>query len=224
MTVPAVSGGFAASLTATELADLTTSGRQRRFPKREHLFSEGDRSDWVAVVLEGRVQNVTLTDDGRRLDLSRSLPGDLLGEMAAIDGLPRSGTAIAMDTVEVLAVPAPAFRDWLLDHPRVALLLLETIVAKVRASDRRRIEFVARDALSRVSQRLVELAADGAPADPTDGSITVAVSQDELATWVGASREAVSKAMARLRRAGVITTGRRAVVVVDLESLRRLAR
>ncbi len=211
--------GLVSTFDEGERLDLENCGHVRRFPRRQSLFTEGDSSDWVAVVLSGRIQIEALTDDGRRLELNRVFPGDLLGELSALDGAPRSGSAIALDPVEVLAVPAAAFRGWLLQHPRVALLLLELLVGKIRAADRRRVDLVARDAATRVCQRLLELA----PVEDGDG-VGVSVTHDELAAWVGTSREAVSKAMGRLRRAGYIETGRRAVILTDRGALQRLAR
>jgi CRP-like cAMP-binding protein len=98
------------------------------------------------------------------------------------------------------------------------------VIAKLRDADRKRIEFGAHDTTGRVAARLVEMAERfGQPVD--DGmKIGLPFSQDELAGWTGASREAVSKALGVLRSAGEIRTGRMTVVVRDLEALRRRSR
>jgi CRP-like cAMP-binding protein len=116
------------------------------------------------------------------------------------------------------------FPDFLHEHGRVAVLLMRLIVGRLRDADRKRVEYGAYDTTGRVATRLVELAERYG--EPVDGGVRVALplSQDELAGWTGASREAVSKALRTLRDRGLIETGRLRVVVHDLEELRRHAR
>jgi CRP/FNR family cyclic AMP-dependent transcriptional regulator len=98
------------------------------------------------------------------------------------------------------------------------------LAERLRDADRKRIEFGTADILSRVAGRLVELAERfGEPAG--DGiRITAPLTQEELAGWTGASREAVSRALRALRGRGWIQTARRSVVIRDLDALRRRAR
>jgi CRP-like cAMP-binding protein len=128
-----------------------------------------------------------------------------------------------LEPVSALIVSGSDFQTFLQTHGRVAFLLLQTVVAKLRDADRKRIEFGAHDTTGRVAARLVEMAERfGQPV--ADGTrIALPFSQDELAGWIGASREAVSKALGGLRTAGLIKTSRMSVVVRDLETLRRRA-
>ena len=92
-----------------------------------------------------------------------------------------------------------AFRDFLDSHAQVAVALLHLVVERLRDADRKRVEFAAYDTPARVAQRIVELAERFGEPDAQGTRITVALSQDELAGWVGASREAVAKALRTLR-------------------------
>ncbi len=98
---------------------------------------------------------------------------------------------------------------------------MRTLVGKLRDADRKRIEFGAHDTTGRVAARLVEMAERFGEPTPDGVRIALPFSQDELAGWIGASREAVSKALGVLRSAGAIRTSRMSVIVRDLDALRR---
>jgi CRP/FNR family transcriptional regulator, cyclic AMP receptor protein len=219
--VVASSGGL---LTAEEVTDLRARGRVRRFPRGATLFQEGDRSETVGYVLRGRVKVSTFTDDGAEIVLALPAAGELLGELSAIDGQARSANVTALEPVEAVIVTAEAFRAFIADHPRFALELLRLLSRRLRDSDRKRVEFGAFDTTGRVALRLLELADRFGTANGSGVDITLALTQDELAGWVGASREGVSKALRTLRERGLVETGRRRIHVRDVTALRRWAR
>jgi CRP/FNR family cyclic AMP-dependent transcriptional regulator len=214
---------FLDTLTAAERADLLTQGRRRRLARGALLITEGSRSDNVYVVLTGHLKVFSTSDRGAEIVLAVRGPGALLGELAAIDDEPRAASVCALEPVEVMAVPAPAFSRFLRAHPEVMFTLLRTLTGRLRDADRKRVEFGAYDAISRVALRLVELADRFGEPTPTGVRITLPFTQDELAGWVGASREAVVKSLATLRRMGYVRTQRRSVVVCDVPALRRRA-
>jgi CRP/FNR family transcriptional regulator, cyclic AMP receptor protein len=145
----------------------------------------------------------------------------LLGELSAIDREPRSATVEALEPVTALVMPSADFEGYLLSHGRIAYLLMRVLSQRLRDADRKRIEFGTQDTTGRVAARLVELAERfGAAGDHGEIRIERRLSQDELAAWVGSSREAVSKALGMLRSAGWIRTSRLSVVVLNLGALR----
>jgi CRP/FNR family transcriptional regulator, cyclic AMP receptor protein len=214
---------FLATLTDAERSALMRQGRRRTLPRGAMLITEGTRSGDVFVVLAGHLKVFSTTDRGAEIVLAVRGPGALLGELAAIDDEPRAASVCAIEPVEVLAVPAAAFSQFLRDNPTVMLTLMRTLTGRLRDADRKRVEFGAYDAVSRVALRLVELA-DRFGRPVADGVvITLPFTQDELAGWVGASREAVVKALRTLRQLGYVRTQRRTVVVCDVPALRRRA-
>ncbi|MFG2005753.1 Crp/Fnr family transcriptional regulator [Spirillospora sp. NPDC048911] len=222
---PLEPGSFLAELTAVERADLHMRGRVRDLGRGDVLFTEGEESTWVAVLLAGRVKAFSYREHGGEALLAVRGPGALLGEVAAIDGLPRSATVTTLEPAQALALTADEFMAFLQAHGRVSILIMRTLCQRWRDADRKRVEFGMFDATGRVAQRLVELAERfGVPYERESVRITLNLSQEELAGWVGASREAVSKALRTLRRHGWIETGRRRVIVHDLQALRRHAR
>jgi CRP/FNR family transcriptional regulator, cyclic AMP receptor protein len=214
-------GEFWDQLTATEQGALEKAGRRRDFQRGAVIFREAETTDWVAVLRSGRVKVSVDTANGTEVVLAVRGPGVLLGEFAAIDGEPRSATVTAIDPVSAIAVPLAAFEGFLQANGRVSLLLMRTLIAKMRDADRKRIEFGAHDTIGRVAARLVEMAERFGQPSVEGTKIGLPFTQDELAGWTGASREAVSKALGVLRTAGEIRTSRMAVVVRDLEALRR---
>jgi CRP/FNR family transcriptional regulator, cyclic AMP receptor protein len=215
-----VSEGFLSELEPEEREDLERLGTVRRYRRGDVLFHQGDDAGAVVVLLDGHVKAAML-NDGREVILAFPGPGELLGELSAVDGEPRSGTVRAVDDVKALVIPGSAFRAFLEHRPRIALVLLRMVAARLRAADRQRVDYAVNDVVVRVAGRLVELcdrygAEDGAAID-----VGLAITQDEIAAWAGASREAVAKAMSLLRTLGWIQTERRRILVLDLPALRR---
>ena len=187
----------------------------RRWPPGSVLFHEGDRPDRVLLVREGRVKLVATEANGTELVLAIRGPGELLGEVAAVDGRPRSATAVALDAVACAVVPTERFREVLETEPGAAMALLEVVASRLREAEGRRAEHGALDAVQRLARRLLELAGSGPSVE--------GLNQDDLAALIGSSRESVAKALQVLRAAGLVRTGRRTIELLDVDELRRRA-
>ena len=128
---------------------------------------------------------------------------------------------MSIEPVEALAIAAADFRAFLVEHPELGLMLLEMLSRRLRDADRKRVEYGAHDTVGRVAARLLELAEEYGDEDPKGIRIGLPISQEELAGWTGASREAVSRALHTLRSAGWVVTERRRITVCDPDALRR---
>ena len=210
-----------AALGADAARDLEGRGIVRRFRKGHALFHQGTTSDHVVVLRSGRVKISTVTPDGKEVVLAFRGAGDLLGELSALDGEPRSATVQAIEPVEALTVTSADFHAFLAAHPEVAILLLQMLNRRLRDADRKRVEFGAHDTVGRVAARLVELAESYGEETAEGVAIALPLSQEELAGWTGSSREAVSKALQSMRAAGWVRTERRRFTVRDMDALRR---
>ncbi len=213
--------GFLSNLSPQEHRAFFRRGRRRRYRGGAALFREGEWSEGVLAVLSGRVKVSYFTDEGREIVLAVRGPGELLGELSTIDGEPRSATGTALGPVEALAVSAEAFAGFLEEYPGVGLVLLRTMSRRLREATRRRIEYGALDTTGRVAARLLELAEQYGEASGGRVRILLPLTQEELAGWIGASREAVSKALRTLRARGWIETRRRGITLLDRTALRR---
>lgn len=214
--------GFGAALTKEELHDLVTRGARRRFKRGEFLMTEGEISEHVLVMLSGRAKVSSYTAEGKEVVLAVRGPGELLGELSALDGGPRVASVSCLEPVEALLVPAQRFERFLEDHPRMAVLLLQMLSRRLRDAERKRVEFGAFDTPGRVARRILELVERYGQADGRGVRISLTLTQDELAGWTGASRESVSKALRHFRDRGWVETGRRSIVVLNVQALRTL--
>ncbi len=194
----------------------------RSYRRGDVLFHQGDDPGAVLIIRAGRMKVSVVTPDGHDVILGFLAPGAVIGDLAAVDGEPRSTTATAVDIVEVLSIPMLAFRTILAERPKVVMALMRFAAHRLRAADRQRVEFAAYDVLGRVARRIDELAESGTETD--EGiAIDAGLSQEDMAAWTAASREAVSKALGAMRTLGWIDTRRRVIVVRDRAALRRHA-
>jgi CRP/FNR family transcriptional regulator, cyclic AMP receptor protein len=213
---------FLSRLADEDRETLFEHGGRRRFPAGANLMYERQVAEEVFVLLSGRVKVAHTTPEGREIVLNFCGPGEMIGEMAVIDGGMRSSTIEALEPVEALAIPAGRFRAMLESHPRIAVAVLTSISRRFVDAGRRQIEFAASQTLGRVASRILELSERyGEHAEDGEVVIGLPISQVELAGWVGSSREAVAQALHTLRGLGVIATERRRIVVRDTEQLRR---
>jgi CRP/FNR family cyclic AMP-dependent transcriptional regulator len=216
--------GFVSLLGEAELADLHAIGRVQRFAKGARLLSERQVGDRVMALLAGRVKITGVNDAGRDAVFGFRSPGDLVGELSAIDGQPRSGSVEALEPAVALTVGTPDFLSDLQRHPPVALVVMRLLCERLRDADRKRIEFATADSVGRVAARLLELGERfGEPA--SDGTVTIdlPLTQEELASWTGSSREAVARALQTMRELGWVQTARRRITLRDLAALRARA-
>ena len=194
---------FLERLTDAQASELRALGTRRRFPDGASLFFEGDDAHDAIILTAGEAKATVTAPDGREVILDVLPAGALVGEISAIDGRPRSATVTALGAVEVLSVPCGAFAAFLRRHPGVLYQLLVDVAERLRASDRRQLEFGTADALGRLCGRLVELG-ERYGRTWADGTIEVhsPLTQAELASWTGMSRDAVVKSLRALRRLG----------------------
>jgi CRP/FNR family cyclic AMP-dependent transcriptional regulator len=205
------------------VAQLHARGVVRRFAPGDALFHERQVSDRVMLLTEGRVKIASSSADGRESVLAFRGPGEVLGELSAIDGKPRSAGVTAVDSVVALVIPARTFRAFLERSPQASLWILERVIARLREADRKRAEFGASDTIGRVAARLVELATDYGREQPGGIRTDLPITPEELASWVGSSRDGVTKALQTLRGLGWVETERRAITVLDMEALKKRA-
>lgn len=203
-------------------AALRAEGHSRTFPRGQTLFVEGDRPERVFLIEQGRVLISCTGPGGKETVLGLQGPGNVLGEVSVFDGGLRSATAVTLEPVEAVVAPASALIR-AAQNVETAHELIRILASRLREADRRRIEFSSLDTLGRVAWRLIELGERFGQQTPEGVAVDLPISQDQLASWCGASREATVKALASLRKLGTISTGRRHVLVAQPDVLRRHA-
>jgi CRP-like cAMP-binding protein len=214
---------FCEMLTSVEIAALEARAVRRGFARGQALCHQGQIADRVLILTRGRVKVTRSTADGREVVLAFRGPGELVGELAALDGAPRSATIVALEAVEVMALTTEGFLAWLSAHPSAVEGVLRVISQRLRDADEKRMMFAAFDSLGRVAVCLLELCERFGERSGECVDVTLPLSQEELAGWAGTSLESVARSLQAMRSLGWIETARRKIRVLDMAALRRAA-
>ena len=213
-------GSFMGLLDPADQLEVVRDGRRMTLPAGATLLFEGDLSDRVVVVLDGAVRVFATASNGREVLVTVAGPGEIMGEMSAVDGQAHSASVNTLDEADVVLVPAASFRAVMQANTRVAFAVATRLTRELRHVLQQRVGVEALDVPTRLAQVMVSLAERLAVGE--DG-VELPVSQRELAESCGASREAVTKALAAFRSRGWVITDRRSIRVLDLEALRSRA-
>jgi CRP/FNR family cyclic AMP-dependent transcriptional regulator len=211
------------SLSSPARADLAGLGRVREFPTGSRLLHQGDTSTHVILLLEGCVKVTADSGEGQSVLLDVRIAGVLVGELAALDGAPRSATVTAAGLVRARVLDLAAFHAFVNRHPMAGLAVSASVAAKLRWSIRRRIDFGAYPVPVRLARVILELGRAHGRSDGEEVCIGVELSQPEWAALIGASEPAVHRALKDLRRRGIVRTGYRQTVVLRPDRLVAMA-
>jgi CRP/FNR family cyclic AMP-dependent transcriptional regulator len=210
-----------AGLSQAELDRIAQVAVPRSFPKGARVFHEGDQSDACYIIRSGEVRVTREHSDGRAIALATLGAGEIVGELAMLDGEVRSASVETLSDVELLAVAARDMRGLLDRNPEITAKLVVALTRRVRETNER----VARQSFqtvpSRVAGVLSQLVAEaGADGNGAREGVTIRMNQADLAQLAGTSRESVSRFLAVLERAGVVRVGRGRVTVLQTGRLR----
>lgn len=197
---------------------------QTTLRRGEVLFNEGDSGDRLYILLTGKVKLGHTSVDGRENLLAVLGPGEIVGELTLFDPGPRSATATAVATTELLALEHNQLMGFIDSHPTLAKDMLRALAVRLRLTNTALADLVFSDVPGRVAKALLDLAERfGAP---TEDGIHVPhdLTQEELAQLVGASRETINKSLAEFSSRGWIRLEGRAVTLIGVERLKRRAR
>jgi CRP-like cAMP-binding protein len=207
-----------------EAETLISTMSASRLERGDVLFHEGDQGDRLYVIAEGKIKLGRTSTDGRENLLAILGPGEMFGELSLFDPGPRTATATAVAETQLVSMGQDQLRDVLHQRPNVALTLLTALARRLRRTNDVLADLVFTDVPGRVAKALLDLAKRFGR--PVDEGVMVAhdLTQEELAQLVGASRETVNKALADFASRGWLRLEARAVLLVDVERLKRRAR
>jgi CRP/FNR family transcriptional regulator, cyclic AMP receptor protein len=186
------------------------------------IIAHGDTGRDVFFLLEGRARVTLFSEDGREIAYRDLEPGDIVGELAAIDGKARSASVVALEATRAARLPAAGFRDIVISHPSLAWKLLEHLSAQLRRMTERVYEFSTLVVRKRLILELLRRAEEIGPIDG-QGSINPAPTHFELAAKISTHREAVSREMSVLAKRGLIERHGSRLLLHDLAALETLA-
>ncbi|MBV9691371.1 MAG: Crp/Fnr family transcriptional regulator [Ktedonobacteraceae bacterium] len=208
-------------LSDEEVHELTTLARRRVFRSGEVIFHRDDPGQMLYIIKEGKVKICLNSPDGQEISLVVFGKGECFGELALLDGLPRSADAIAMERVECYTLQRSDFHNAIIKQPTIAIQVLAVLSKRLRSTDQQVEDLIFLDVYGRVAKKLLELAeAHGVKVD--DGTrIEIRLTQQELASMVGASRESVNKVLGYFTDKKYLSTDRHKITIHRVEDLKR---
>jgi CRP-like cAMP-binding protein len=195
------------------------AARRRRYARREVLFHEGDPGDTLHLIDSGRVAIRVGTALGDTATLVVLGPGEVLGELALVEGAAgrRTASAVALEKTETLVLHHDAFEELRKEHPTVERFLVAVLAAQVRRLSNHLVEALYVSADIRVARRLIDL-------DQVYAGDDITLTQEDVATLAGTSRATVNRVVGELEAAGAVALRRGRIEIVDRDTLARRAR
>ncbi|MDQ6876573.1 MAG: Crp/Fnr family transcriptional regulator [Candidatus Dormibacteraeota bacterium] len=204
-----------------DLEPLVADLRLRRYAADSYIFREGDPGDHLHLVASGEVKISRTTQAGAEVIFAVLGPGDIFGELAVLqENAVRSADAQSLVTTECFVLHRKAVLTFLHDHPAVMWRVITVLSDRIRRKDEAFSDLAFNDIPARVARKLLELAERSGPVG-FGVEVTLRISQQTLAGLVGASRENVNRALARLASLGVIKVERGRITLLRLDELRR---
>ncbi len=198
------------------LRQIATVARPREFDRGELLFVEGDVGDALLVLVHGSVTVFRTSSDGERAALTVLEPPEVIGEIALLDGAPRSASVEAIEPTTVLSLSRPEFFALLRHQPAVLEPLMRQLGTMVRRLTEQAADHVFLDLGGRVAKSLLRLATPGSPP-------VVAITQSRLAEMSGGTRQSVNQVLGGFAQRGLVHLEGRRVLLTDVAGLRRRA-
>jgi CRP/FNR family transcriptional regulator, cyclic AMP receptor protein len=193
--------------------------RVRRFRRSEVIFHQGDAGDALHTIVSGSVKIVLPSAEGDEAIIATLHAGDFFGELALLDGQPRSATATAIEATETLSLSRSVFLELLNAHADLRDALLGALSGELRRLTHHVEELHFLDLAGRLARHLVRLAQEaGAQADG-EVSLDWPYTQSDLASMIGGTRQSVNKLLGELIDEGLVRIDRDTLVITDLEAL-----
>lgn len=201
-------------LEEAELATLAAAVRVRSFKRGEAIFHKDDVGTHLYLVLEGAVKIALPSEFGQEALVGLMRPGEFFGELALFDQEPRSANATAMEETRAALLARDDFLAFLEAHPQAVRMVLEALARTIRRLSDRVEDLIFLDVPSRVAKYLLDLAHTLGGEKPE-----LNLTQDELASFTGASRVSVNRVLGDFERRGLISIRRRRIEIIDADGL-----
>ncbi len=205
------------------LQSLANGLRRRRFRRNEVIFHQGDPGDSLHVVATGAVKIVLPSAEGEEAIIATLRPGDFFGELALLDGAPRSATATALEPSETLVLPRQVFVGLLDTLPGLRDALLADLAKELRRLTGHVEELHFLDLAGRLAMRLSRLAQESQPGTGGEIRLNWPYTQSDLAAMIGGTRQSVNRLLNELVEDDLIRIEPDTLVIADLDELTRRA-
>ncbi len=208
-------------LSESDLAVLEDRLRPRVYRAEETIFHQDDLGNSLHVVRSGRVKIRLTASDGRETVLAILAAGECFGELAVLDGEPRSADAVAMERTETLMLLRADFLQALDQHSELAKRIIVLLSHKLRQTNELLSDLVFYDVPGRLAKRLLDLAEAHGVTKPKGTEIAIPLTQQELANMIGATRESVNRVLRYFQSRDFVSIASQRITITDAIGLRR---
>jgi CRP-like cAMP-binding protein len=209
-------------LSTGEIDSLIGYTRVERYPAGREIFDKGSPGHSLMAVLRGSIKISSLSSDGKEVVLRIINAGEIFGEIATLDGEERSADAAAMTDCELLVLNRRNFLLMLENRADLCMILLRILCRRLRQTSEQVEDIMFRHLESRVAKALLQLAESVALRGLTSKSVELHVSQRELGSMAGGSRESVNKILQNWHRQNLIDLGKASILIHDIDAFSRL--
>jgi CRP/FNR family transcriptional regulator/CRP/FNR family cyclic AMP-dependent transcriptional regulator len=211
-----------AGLSETQLSALRQNLIRRHFRQGEAIFQQGDPGQMLYIIESGQVRIYLQDEEGQETSVIVYGPGEIFGELAVIDGLPRSASAVAMEDTVVHTLNRDSFREHMRSSPQLGLNFMKTLSVRVRYSTQQVSSLTLLDVPGRLARKLLELAQQHGAVEPEGVRINLTLTQSDLAGLIGTTRESINKTLGVFRRQRFILMEQGHIIIIDPDALREL--
>jgi CRP/FNR family transcriptional regulator, cyclic AMP receptor protein len=194
----------------------------RYVPAGETIFHEGDPGEWLYIVKSGQVRIFVHGNGQETSVILFGRPGDIFGELAIVDGLPRSANATAMVDTWLYTLEREQFRAHMRYSPQLALNFMKLLTVRVRYNTSQMSSLASQGVPGRLARLLLRLAQEYGQVEPVGVRINANLNDTDLASLIGATRESTNKTLSQFRRQSLIRKERGHIVIIDPDSLRQV--
>jgi CRP/FNR family transcriptional regulator/CRP/FNR family cyclic AMP-dependent transcriptional regulator len=211
---------FFSILPEDELTGLAERMRSRQYRAGHIIFHQDDPGTTLHIISSGLVKLALTSQEGREVTVGILGPGEFFGDLSLLDGGPRSASAAALEATETLTLDREPFVAILARHPEVASGLLTVLGNRLRRTDELIQDILFLDLPGRIAKQLLALADERGVQMRNGVRIDLRLSQTELASIVGTTRESVNRCLNAFADRGFIAIDRDAITIRDQEGLR----
>ncbi|MDD5475627.1 MAG: Crp/Fnr family transcriptional regulator [Syntrophales bacterium] len=209
------------ALSTEDKERLSQSIRRQTLQKGEVLFHKGSEGTKLFVIIRGKIKVQLPSPLKEEIVLAVFSDGDFFGEMALLDGMPRSADAVALEDSELFVLSRSDFVAFLQNNPAAIQAILRSLSLRLRKTDDLLQDTCFLNVSGRLAKKLVQLAEDHGKEENNQASFELAITQADLAKMVGSSRESVNKELRMLREKGLLTIEGRSFIIHNMQRLKR---
>ncbi len=196
-------------LSNSDLEAVTKLAVTRNFPKNTIILCEGDESDSLYVILSGKVKVYLSDDEGKEVTLNVQGEDEYFGELALLDSAPRSASVVTLEKTQLAVISKSSFEQCMEKNPGISLKVSRGLARRLRELSENVRSLALMDVYGRVAHTLLDMS------EEQDGKMIIPqkLTQREIASMVGASREMVSRILRDLSIGGYITIEKKIITI-----------